>query len=65
MPVDRLALLRDLQKRVRLLEGDVRQRLEGPDGTDQRDSLMIEHRQAVQAERTSASWVEFREEQVT
>jgi len=65
VPVEPHALLRDLQPRVRLLEDDLRQRVEGPDGAEQRRALVEEHRRAVASERTSATWLEFRDDEVT
>lgn len=65
MSADRVALLRDLQRRVTVLEDDLRERLSSPDGSAQRLALEDEHRRALEVERTSVTWGEYRDEQVT
>ncbi|MDT0304253.1 BREX-2 system adenine-specific DNA-methyltransferase PglX [Streptomonospora wellingtoniae] len=73
--VDHASLLKDLQKQVKLLEQDLRERSEDPtaikgigeDGQEEffEDALRREHTRAFEAERTAATYETWRDERVT
>lgn len=63
MTVDQKALLKDLQRQVRSLEGDIRAR--ATEETEVADRLRDEHARAVQVGRTAVSFTEWRDTQVT
>lgn len=65
MSADRGALLKDLQRRVTLLEDDIRERLGSVDGADERAWLESEYQRAVTANRTSGTWTEYQDDQIT
>ena len=65
MSADRGALLKDLQRRVTLLEDDIRGRLDSVDGADERVRLESEYRRAITAKRTSGTWTEYQDDQIT
>ncbi|MGY1621050.1 BREX-2 system adenine-specific DNA-methyltransferase PglX [Geodermatophilus sp. SYSU D00965] len=61
--IDAPVLLKDLQSQLRLLEADLRLRLE--EDTLLRETLETEHAQALAVERTAASFGAWRDERVT
>lgn len=63
MTVDQKALLKDLQRQVRALEGDIRAR--ATEEKEVADRLRDEHARAVQVGRTAVSFTEWRDTQVT
>lgn len=63
MPVDQRSLLSDLQRQVRALEDDVRDRAAGDAEVSQR--LQDEHAEARRVGRTATSFGEWRDTQVT
>ncbi|MBB4934833.1 hypothetical protein F4561_005727 [Lipingzhangella halophila] len=73
--VDHASLLKDLQRQVKLLEEDLRERSEDPtaikgldaDGQEEsfNDALRREYNKAFEAERTAATYETWRDERVT
>ncbi|MFW5473154.1 BREX-2 system adenine-specific DNA-methyltransferase PglX [Knoellia sp. CPCC 206450] len=63
MTVDQKSLLKDLQRQVRVLEGDVRAR--ATEEAEVADRLRREHTRAVEVGRTAVSFSEWRDAQVT
>lgn len=63
MPVDQRSLLSDLQRQVRALENDVRDRADADGKVSQR--LQDEHAEAKRVGRTATSFGEWRDTQVT
>lgn len=61
--IDRKQLLADLRDEVTRLEGDLREQVGAVEGLEQR--LRDEHAAATKARRTSATWMSWRDEQVT
>ncbi|HRY08908.1 MAG TPA: BREX-2 system adenine-specific DNA-methyltransferase PglX [Candidatus Nanopelagicales bacterium] len=57
------ALTTDLKAQVLALETDLRERVES--GSALKARWQAEHRQAIEADRTSAAWVSFRDDRVT
>ena len=57
------ALTTDLKAQVLALENDLRDRVEAD--LDLKARWQGEHRQAIEADRTSAAWVSFRDDRVT
>ena len=63
MPVDKDALLKDLQRRVKLLEADLKQRVK--DVPELAELLQAEHAAARTADRTAESFVAWRDATLT
>jgi hypothetical protein len=61
--IDRKELLKDLQRRMRLLEDDLREQVEAVREVHTR--LRAEYDQAFQSQRTAATWTVWRDERVT
>ncbi|MBB4931687.1 hypothetical protein F4561_002507 [Lipingzhangella halophila] len=69
--IDHASLLRDLKRQVSVLEEDLRERSEDPQAVNEssgrsfEEELKVEHHRAFQAERTAATYGEWRDERVT
>ena len=63
MPVDKNALLKDLQRQVKLLEKDLRERVK--DVPEIGEQLKVEHADARAADRTAESFVAWRDATLT
>ncbi|GDY33305.1 hypothetical protein GTS_49380 [Gandjariella thermophila] len=61
--LDRSRLLTDLQRQVKLLEADLRERVETE--PEFGDRLRAEHAAAIKAKRTAATWASWRNDEVT
>ncbi|MGH3750772.1 MAG: BREX-2 system adenine-specific DNA-methyltransferase PglX, partial [Micromonosporaceae bacterium] len=61
--VDHQGLLKDLQRRVRMLEDDLREQVETH--SEIGDPLKQEHTRAHKLNRTAATWTQWRDERVT